>query len=175
MEKTIIKFGDIEIKKQKFHQNERPISIENVDINKIVVSNKVSFRKKGFKYFIGYKDAKKVRPSSIFLPNMSAYRRDFDKTKYNSFLINDDELLKKYNEIWEKVKNSIKKEFGSEPVYNEKYQKTKIKSYNGKINTNFHNSKIPKKSPKFICLSESLIDSVFRTSKSYYPQVLLEE
>ena len=78
---------------------------------------------------------------------MSAYRRDFDKTKYNSFLINDDELLKKFNEIWEKVKNSIKKEFGSEPVYNEKYLKTKIKSYNGKINTNFYNNKIPKKVP----------------------------
>ena len=78
---------------------------------------------------------------------MSAYRRYFDKTKYNSFLINDDELLKKFNEIWEKVKNSIKKEFGSGPVYNEKYLKTKIKSYNGKINTNFHNNKIPKKVP----------------------------
>ena len=52
-------------------------------------------------------------------------------------MIIDDELLEKYNEIWEKVKNSIKKEFDSEPVYNEKYLKVKIKSYNGKINTNF--------------------------------------
>ena len=47
---------------------------------------------------------------------MSAYRRDFDEIKYISFLIKDDELLKKYNEIWAKVKNSIKKEFDSEPV-----------------------------------------------------------
>ena len=38
MEKTIIKFGDIEIEKQKFHQHKRPISIKNIDINKIVVS-----------------------------------------------------------------------------------------------------------------------------------------
>ena len=51
--KTIIKFGDIEIKKQKLDQHERPISIKTIDINKIVVSNKVSFGKKGFKYFIG--------------------------------------------------------------------------------------------------------------------------
>ena len=49
MEKTIMKFGDIEIKKQKFHQHKRPISIKNIDINKIVVSNKVSFSKKSFK------------------------------------------------------------------------------------------------------------------------------
>ena len=48
MEKTIIKFSDIEIKKQQFHQHKRPISIKNVDVNKIVVSYNVAFSKKGF-------------------------------------------------------------------------------------------------------------------------------
>ena len=43
-----------------------------------------------------------------------------------------------------KVSNIIKKEFDSTPVYNEKYLRTKINSYNGKINTNFHNNKISK-------------------------------
>ena len=88
-----------------------------------------------------------------------------------SFLRKDDALLEKYNEIWEKFKKIIKKEFDSEPVYNEKYLKAKIKSYNGKINTNFHNNKIPKEGSQFICLSVTLIDSVFRTGKNYYPQV----
>ena len=60
------------------------------------------------------------------------------------FLIKDDELLEQYNEIWEKLKNSLKKELGSNPIYNEKYLKAKMKSYNGKINANFHNNKIPK-------------------------------
>ena len=60
---------------------------------------------------------------------MSACRRDFDETTYMSFLIKDDELFEKYNEIWEKVKNSIKEELDSEPVYYEKYLKAKIKSY----------------------------------------------
>ena len=55
MEKTILKFGETEIQKQ----HKRPISIKIIDINKIVTSNKVSFGKKGFKYFIGYKDSKK--------------------------------------------------------------------------------------------------------------------
>ena len=73
MEKTITKFVDIEIEKQKFHQNKNPIiSTKNIDINKIVESNKVSFSKKGFKYFIGYKDAKKIRPLCKYLPKMSA-------------------------------------------------------------------------------------------------------
>ena len=69
------------------------------------------------------------------------------------FLVKDDGLIEKYNEIWEKVKNSIKKEFDSEPVYNEKYLNTEIKSCNGKINTNFHNNKIPQECSQFICLS----------------------
>ena len=86
-----------------------------------------------------------------------------------------DELLEKCNDIWEKVKYSLKKEFDSEPVYNKKYLKAKIKPYNEKINTNFHNNKIPKEDSKFICLSVILIGSVFRASKNYYPKMLLEE
>ena len=62
MEKTIIKFGNTEIKKPKFYQYERPISIENINLNKIVVLIKCSFGQKGFKYFIGYRDAKKIKP-----------------------------------------------------------------------------------------------------------------
>ena len=58
MEITIIRFDDIKIPKQQFRQHKRPISIKNAGIDKIVVSNKVPFCKKGFKYFIGYKDSK---------------------------------------------------------------------------------------------------------------------
>ena len=46
MEKTIIKFDDVKIPKQKFYQHKRPISIKNVDIDKIVVSNKAKKKKK---------------------------------------------------------------------------------------------------------------------------------
>ena len=66
------------------------------------------------------------------------------------------------------IKNSIKKEFDSKPVNNEKYLKVKRKYYNGKINTNFHNNKIPRKGSQFICLSVILVDSVsvFGTGKT---------
>ena len=43
------------------------------------------------------------------------------------------------------VSKVIKKEFDSKPVYNERYLKTKIKSYNGKINTNFYKNKNTKR------------------------------
>ena len=136
MKKAIIKLGDIEIEKQKFHQHKSSITIKSLDINEIVVSNKVSFNKKGFKYFIGYKDAK-IKLLCEFLPKMSTYRWDFNKTKYMPFLIKNDESLEKYNEILEKVKNSIKNKFDSKPIYNEKYLKAKIKSCNGKVSTMF--------------------------------------
>ena len=106
---------------------------------------------------------------------MSAYRNDFDETKFMFLLIKDDELWEKYNEIWGKVKNINWKEFYSESVYNEKYLKAKIKSFNGKISTNFHNSKILKWHSLFSCLSVILNISIFRTSKNYYPQVFSEE
>lgn len=69
-----------------------------------------------------------------------------------SFLVQDNKLLEKYNEIREKVSNIIKKGFDGEPVYNDKYLKNKIKSYKGKVNTNFHSDKIPKESSNCICL-----------------------
>ena len=52
-----------------------------------------------------------------------------------SFLIKDYELLRKCNKIWDKV---------SEPVYNELYLNTEIKSYEGEINTNFYENGVPK-------------------------------
>ena len=121
--------------------------------------------KKGFKYFIGCKDDKEVRPLCKLLPKMSAYRRDFDETKYMPLLIKDDKLIEN------SVSNSINEGFDSEPVYNEKYLKTKLKYYEGKINTNFHSDRIPKDGSQCIWLSVILIDSIYRTSKKN--QVLL--
>ena len=73
------------------------------------------------------------------------------------------------------LKKERKKKYDSKPIYNEKYLKAKIKSYNRKINTNFHNDKIPREGSPFVCLSVTFIDSVFRTAKNYYPQVFLDK
>ena len=56
MDKKIIKSDETEIKEYKFYQIKSPISINDIDINKIIVSNKFPFGKQGFKYFIGYKE-----------------------------------------------------------------------------------------------------------------------
>ena len=118
MDKYIIKFDDTEIEEYKFHQPKSPISINDIDISKIIVSNKLFFSKQDFKYFIGYKDAKKIRSLFLFYPKMSINKKDFDKTICMYFLKKDENFFYKYNEIWEKVSNIVKKKkIDSELIY----------------------------------------------------------
>ena len=75
----------------------------DVDIEKVLVSNKISLGKKNYKYFIGYLyNDDKVKPLHIMLPKTSAYVNSFDgQTKWMYSLIEDNDLLEKYNTIWE--------------------------------------------------------------------------
>ena len=80
--------------------------INNVDINEIAVSNKLSFGKQ--EYSIGYKDGWKIKPLCIGFPKMGTYR-SFDENKCMYFLIKEEKRLDKYNEFWKKLSNIIKK------------------------------------------------------------------
>ena len=60
MDKKIVKFGESEIEKHKFHQQKIPILIYVIDIRKILISKKVSFGKKGFKILLVTKKIKKL-------------------------------------------------------------------------------------------------------------------
>ena len=92
-----------------------------------------------------------------------------DETKYMSFLIKDDQLLKQI------LKSGIKSAFVlNEPVYNKKHFKNKIHFYEGKTNTNFHDNGMLKKVSHCICLSVILTDSVFKMGENYYTPVFLE-
>ena len=103
-------FGNIEVEKHKFYQHKNPISIDDINIDRIVGSNMVPFGKKDFKYFTGYKDdSEKTMLLCIMLPKMGPHRRDFDKTTYMSFLMKENEQLEKYNKIWYKFSKIIKK------------------------------------------------------------------
>ena len=83
-------------------------------------------------------------------------------------MIRDVELSEKLMKFGKKLAVVSQKEFTSEPVYSEKYLKTKTQSYYRKVNTNFHNDKISKESSKCIYLLVTLIHSVYRTGKNYY-------
>ena len=67
MGKKILMFGNIEIEKT-------PIYLKDEDIEKVLVSNKIYFGEKNYKYFIGYLfNDHKVKPLHIMLPKTSAY------------------------------------------------------------------------------------------------------
>ena len=94
-----------------------------------------------------------------------------------SFKVTDKKLIEKYKKISKKVSNLRDKKFDNEPVYgdNDKYIKTKIKIYNGNVNTNFQGKKVPKENTAYTCLSLRMLDSAFETKKKYYSQTLFEE
>ena len=105
----------------------------------------------------------------------SGCSKSLNKNKNMSSMIKNNELLKKYNKIWDRVGNCLKKQIYSEPVYNEKYLKAKIESYESIINTNFHDDELPRKGSLCIYLLVILIDSVFKLGENYYRQSILEE
>ena len=108
MDKKAIKFHDTELEEYKFYRHNTSISINDIDINEIVESNKLTLGEQ--KYFIGYKDDKKIRSLCIFFPKMSTYR-NLDESNCMHFMIKEENVFDKYNEIWENVSNIIRKNF----------------------------------------------------------------
>ena len=81
----------------------------------------------------------------------------------------------KYSEIWNKTKSILNVKFHSQPIYDEKYIKTKVKTFNNTINTLSSGHEIPKERIHYVCITAICIDSVLRLDKKSYPQVYLEQ
>ena len=95
-----INFDDKNIRKSDFHKSKKINNIEDIAVNKILVSKKESYgNKNSLKYFIGYNDNNIIRPLCIRLPKMTGYARKFDENATMSFRVNDKQLLKNYNKI----------------------------------------------------------------------------
>ena len=172
-----INFNTKKIKKSDFYKNKKVFQIDSIDANNILVSKKEAYRtKNSFKCFIGYNDNDVIRPLLAKLSQMIGFARKFNENVTMSFKVNDKQLLKNYNRIWEKVEGLLNIDFESKPVYvnDNKYIKTKIKIYANSIITNSHDKKMPKEKAPCKCLSAVRIDSVIKANKKY-PQILLEE
>ena len=102
------------------------------------MSDKFKHSDDGFKYFIGYKEGEIVKPLCIILLQMTGYIKYFKNGGKNmSLAIKDDDVLDKYNETWDKIKEALSIKFHSMPVYNEKYIKAKVREFNSVIKTNY--------------------------------------
>ena len=105
MSPNSINFDDKKIKKSDFYnnKNKKVFNIDDVDVNKILVSKKEQYDKyKSFKYFIGYNDNDVIRPLYLELSQMTGYSNKLNKNKNTnkstitmSFKIKDKKTFKK--------------------------------------------------------------------------------
>ena len=95
--------------------------------------------------------------------------------KSMSFMVKDDNVLDKYNKIWDKIKEKVNIKFHSMPLYDKTYIKAKVREFDGKIKTNFLGDEAPKENMHYTCIACITIDSVMKMDKKNYPHVCLEE
>ena len=161
-----LKFNNIILNKKEFHKSKQPIDLKSVSVDQIVVSDRFKHSDEDFKYIIGYPEDEIVKPLCIILPQMSGYIKYFENGgKNSSFLIKDDNVLNKYNKIWNVIKNKLNIKFHSKPVYNQKYLKVKVKEFDGVIKTNFLGNEVPKENMHYTCIACITIDSVMKMDK----------
>ena len=111
-----------------------------------MVSDNFKHSDDGFEYFIGYQEGEIVKPLCIILPQISGYIKYFENGgKKMSFMAKDDDVLDKYNKIWDKIKSKLNIKFYSASVHDEKYIKAKTKEFDGVIKIIFLRNKIQKK------------------------------
>ena len=95
-----------EIKKSEFYKNKKVTSIDDINVNKILVSKKEPYGAKNlFKYFIGYNDNDVIRSLCVRLPQMTDYARKFDNNVTMSFRVNNEQLLETIIKYGKKLKN----------------------------------------------------------------------
>ena len=173
---STLKFNNIRVNKIEFHKSKQPIDLDLVTMNQIVVSDKFRRSDQDFRYFIGYQEDEIVKPLCIVLPQMSGYIKYFENGGRNmSFMIKNNNILDKYNEIWEKIKETLSIKFHSMPIYDQTYIKTKVREFDGKIKINLLGNEIPKENMHYTSIACIIIDFVKKMNKQNYLQVYLEE
>ena len=112
-------------------------------------------------------DNHKVKPLHIVFPKATAYVKSYNgQTKWMCFFIENDDLLEKYNTIWDNTSADIKTGFDSEPVYNKAHLKTEIKSHGDEV-TGFYDKKVPKLGCNHTYLAAITLDSALKKDDSY--------
>ena len=157
--------------------SKQAISLDSVDLNKIVFSNKWKINDATYKYFCGYLNNDVTQPLCVILPQINGYIKYFDDGGKNiSFVTDDEEVHEKDNEIWEVVKKLLKLIFTVGPIRDDKYIIAKLKIFNGINRTTFTNNIILIERNSYTCIPAIDIDSVLKIdNKRVYPQAYLEQ
>ena len=140
-----IKFGNKEVNKKEFYLSKQAISLDSVDLNKIVVSKKWKINHTTYKHICGYLNNDTIQPLCVILPQMDGYIKYFDDGGKNmSFVTNDEIIYEKHSDIWEVIRNLLKLDFTVNPVRDDIYLVGKLKIFNKINRTTFNYKYIPK-------------------------------
>ena len=166
MTKQTLTFENIRVNKIEFYNSKQPIDLMSVSVDQIVVSDKFKHYKEGFKYFINYQKNEIVKPLCVILPQMNGYIKYFKNGGKNmSFLIKDEEVWEKYEDIWYVIENKLGIKFNREPIDDKTYLKAKVREFDSKIKTKFLGNGVPKENIHYTCIACITIDSVMRIDK----------
>ena len=107
---------------------------------------------------------------------MNSYINYSENDRNNmSFLVKNNEAWEKYEDIWNVIKNKLNIKFYSQPIYQNKYLKAKVREFNGNIKTNVLGNNVPEENIYYNCIACKSLDSVIKMNKKNYPQGYLEE
>ena len=162
--------------KKGFMLQKKSLKIWDLNVDNIVISKSVK-TKTNSKCLIGDLD-KYIRPLVLIIPKNSGYVKTFkfkDKNnKLRSFCIDEEKLLQKYKAIWTKIEDFKNIELKALPVYDERYIKTKLRTYGDKAYANFRGLNVPEDDRECESFTVISIDSLLVYAYKYYLQVYLD-
>ena len=175
----MFKFGQKKVTTKDFYGQRHIIDIFTININKLVVSDKVPCNNgKDSRYIAGYlADGSPIplfirTPKNIFSHAVSQY----DKNSAYTMLFNvseEKEWMSQYKKIWNEVESQLFEKLATEPIKG-KYIYGKLKTWKECIKTNFHGQHVPY---DMHCNATAVlkIDSVYKEGKNYHRQLYVEE
>ena len=176
---TLDLYNDTSVKASCANRTDtKMLKIEDIDTNEINISTEKPYSKEqeAYKNYILYDYDDEIIPLLRKFSKIIGRYKVFKDGKTMNFRCDDDELLKKYEEIFKYVSNTIGENFFTEPTYESGYgTHIKLKIHSNK--TRFHINETPKKDTNYICSALIRMQSIYFKSKElkHYPQVFLEE
>ena len=171
-----IKFGDATIDKKEFYSSKHTLSLKDVQLDKMVTSNKWKINETTCKYYVGYCKDGLIRMLCVIMPQMNGYIKYFsDGGKNMSFISDDKEVYGKYGAIWTKIGKLLKLKFSVNAIRDDKYVRCKLKIFGGVVWSTFIDDVVPVEKQCYLCIAAIDIDSVLKVDKKVYPQAYLEQ
>ena len=174
----MLKFGQKEVTTKDFYGQRQITDIFTIDVNKLVISDKVPCNNgKDCRYIVGYQaDGALIplfikTPKNVFSYGVSQYDKNSAYTM--SFNVSEEkEWVSQYKKIWNEVESQLFEKLATEPIKG-KYVYSKLKMWKERIKTNFHGQNVPY---DMYCNATAVlnIDFVYK-QKSYHPQTYVEE